>query len=104
MSGISKTSKLAMLRAKTDRELLTLIRMELDRGLALASAGVKGSRSHAQAEEAFERAKALLPTIPNLNRWDRAKLEAALSGLRVKLDALPESRALQYRAGSGGCA
>jgi hypothetical protein len=99
---MSKEAKLAMLRAKTDREVLVLIRKELDRGLALAGvAAAKGSPFHAQAEETFDMAKALLPTIPKLRRTDRSKLEVVLKKLRVTLDALPERNALQYGVGSG---
>lgn len=102
MSSMSKEAKLATLRAKTDREVLVLIRKELDRGLALANvAAAKGSPSHAHAEEAFDMAKALLPTIPNLRQRDRLKLEVLLKALRTTLDARPERNALQYGAGSG---
>jgi hypothetical protein len=102
LSGISKEVKLAMLRAKTDRELSILIRKELVRGMSLANvAAAKGSPSHAQAERAFDKAKALLPAIQNLRPTDRSKLEAALNELRGTLDALPQRSALQYGAGSG---
>jgi hypothetical protein len=99
---MSNEAKLAMLRAKTDRELLILIRKDLDRGLALANvAAAKGSPVHAEAEEAIDRAKALLPTIPNLRQRAWSGLEVLLEELRATLDALPEKRALQYGAVSG---
>jgi len=79
MSG--NTQKLAVLRARTDHDLLVLVRQELDRGFALAAAA-----STAQAERAYTKAAALLARIAGPNQGDRPALEARLAGLRTQLD------------------
>ena len=50
---MNRNSKLAELRAKTDRQLVTLIRTRLEDGLA----------SRAQAEKAYSEVLVLLPAV-----------------------------------------
>ena len=61
---MSRESKLVELRSKTDRDLLILVRRELDRGMALASVATgKGSPLYVKAESAYSMVKLLLPKI-----------------------------------------
>ena len=58
---MSNQAKLADLRTKTDRELLTLIQRELDRGLALADvAANRESAFYGAAEKAYRKVVTLL--------------------------------------------
>jgi hypothetical protein len=71
--------KLAELRAKTDRQLVTLIRSTLDDGLA----------SRVEAEKAYSEIRALLPTIRDVTEAERRRLESKLARLRGLLDERP---------------
>lgn len=96
---MGNTSKLAELRAKTDRELLLVIRVELERGLALANvAATKGSALYARAERTYTRVKSLLPTAYGVSREERGRLEAQLRELRVTLDGVPPESFRQQTA------
>ncbi|MBZ5620636.1 MAG: hypothetical protein LAQ69_18215 [Acidobacteriia bacterium] len=87
---MSNQAKLAELRAKTDRELLTLIQPELDRGMALANvAASKGSPLYAQAEKVYETVMMLVLRIAGLRRRDRVRAERKLKELRLALDQVP---------------
>jgi predicted TIM-barrel fold metal-dependent hydrolase len=72
-------SKLAELRAKTDRQLVILIRSTLDEGL----------RSRAEAERAYSEVRVLLPTVRHVTEADRRRLESKLARLRELLDERP---------------
>ena len=76
---MDRNSKLAELRAKTDRQLVILIRSTLDDGL----------RSRAQAERAFAEVGALLPTVRDVTEAERRGLESKLARLRDLLDERP---------------
>jgi hypothetical protein len=76
---MDRNSKLAELRAKTDRQLVILIRSTLDDGL----------RSRAEAERAFAEVRALLPTVRDVTEAERRRLEAKLARLRGLLDERP---------------
>ena len=96
---MSQKHKLEVLRAKTDRDLLILMRRELERGLTLAGvATTKYSPLYAQAERAYENVKALLPLIWGLRREERRELEFGLLELRVALDRLSSEQADGYVA------
>ena len=61
-------SKLAELRARTDRDLVRILNADLERGLALANvAATRHSVFRAQAEAVYNRSKTLLPKIPGLS-------------------------------------
>ena len=76
---MNRNSKLAELRAKTDRQLVTLIRARLDDGLA----------SRAQAERAYSEVLVLLPTVRDVTDADRRRLESKLARLRQLLEERP---------------
>lgn len=90
MSG--HTQKLAVLRARTDRDVLILVQRELDRGFALVSvANVGASPLFVQAEKAYARAQSLLPRIAGLSAAERSALEARLEDLGSRLDRIVTS-------------
>src|ERR1035441_2643782 len=75
-------SKLNELRAKTDVELVHLIRHRLERGLALAH-DAAGEEARARAERAHGEAHAWLPLVAAA---DRGALERMLAELGHKLN------------------
>jgi hypothetical protein len=79
------TAKLNELRAKTDRQLVDLIRSRIERGLALARE-VSNDEARAYAEQAHREAQALLPL---LTAADRGELEPLLADLDYRLAARP---------------
>ena len=76
---MDRKSKLAELRAKTDRQLVILIRSTLDDGLA----------SREEAERAYSEVRALLPTVRDVTEAERRRLESKLARLRGLLDERP---------------
>jgi hypothetical protein len=87
---MSNDTKLAQLRARTDRDLLLCVRRELDRGLTLAQvAATKQSPFYDQAQKTYVLATRLLPKIGGLTPRDRRELEARLKDLQVALELLP---------------
>ena len=100
IQGMSKQAKLVQLRSKTDRDLIILVRRELDRGLALADvATTKDSPLYAQAERAYATAASTLPRIAGLNGSERRELEGTLKQLRGALDSLPSAQVQRSMAG-----
>ena len=71
--------KLAELRARTDRQLFTLIRTRLDEGFA----------SLAEAERAYSEVLVLLPTVRDVTEAEGRHLESKLARLRELLDERP---------------
>jgi hypothetical protein len=87
---MSRQSKLAVLRAKTDRDLLMLVQRELDRALALADVeATRGSPLQVQAEKALQTVMHVLPKMSGLTNNERRELNLKLNELRVALDRLP---------------
>jgi hypothetical protein len=93
MSKISNVSKLAELRARTDRQLIQIINSELERGLqfALQAAETKSAyhfgvtKLHdAEAEKACAYALNLVSKVDDIN--ERLRLESKLHRLRAALD------------------
>ena len=76
---MNHNSKLAQLRAKTDRQLVTLIGTRIDDGLA----------SRAQAKRAYAEVRVLLPTVREVTQAERRRLESKLARLRELLDERP---------------
>jgi hypothetical protein len=76
---MDRNSKLAELRAKTDRELIVLIRSTLDEGLA----------SRGEADRAYSEVRVLLPTIRDVTEAERRRLEAKLARLGDSLRTRP---------------
>lgn len=90
---VCRTRKLVSIRHRTDHDLLVLVSRELDRGLTLvAVATTRTSPLFAQAEKAYDTARAILPRISNLSEGDRRHLESRLKELRVRLDDVPTLR------------
>ena len=82
-----RTRKLVSIRHRTDLDLLVLVSRELDRGFALVDvATTRTSPLFAQAEKAYDTARAILPRIADLTEGDRLHLESRLKELRVRLD------------------
>ena len=82
-----RTRKLISLRHRTDHDLQVLVSRELDRGFALVDvATTRSSPLLAQAEKAYDTARAILPRIADLSECDRMQLESRLKELRVRLD------------------
>ena len=96
---MSNHSKLAELRARTDRELLVLIERELERALVLADVAVnRESAFYGEAEKAYRGVITLLPKAPNMRQNERARIEEAVKALRFTLDQVPAAaRAQGYR-------
>jgi hypothetical protein len=85
----STRSKLVELRAKTDGELLSLVRPELKRALVLANvAATRESAFYLQAQKIVDVITTLLPTIPVADRRERALLEDAIKEVRLALARL----------------
>src|SRR5689334_11705975 len=86
----SNTQKLRVLRARTDHDLITLIRRELDRGFVLVNVAVsRNSPLFSQAEKAWQTASMLLPKIQELPQDARSRMECELKQLRSLLDQVP---------------
>jgi len=66
-------AKLQELRAKTDRQLLTLVHDELEVAVRSESNG-----DYARAARAYVEATRLVPLLNNLSSAERARLEARL--------------------------
>jgi hypothetical protein len=94
----AESPKLIELRAKTDRELLTLIEKELRRAHILAdAAATRESPFYQHAETILDRSTKLLPTISAVDRTEREALEIAIKDVRLALDRVP-ARRVQHRA------
>jgi len=92
MLKLSNVSKLAELRAKTDRQLIHVINSELDRGLHLAlQAEAKSAYDcdgvappHVEAEKACAYALSLISRVDDTS--ERRRLESKLTRLGAALD------------------
>ena len=95
MSG--NTRKLAVLRARTDRDILVLVQRELDRGFALVeTAATGGSTSIAKAEAAYATATSLLLRIPVLSQGERSDLDRKLNDLRARLGKVSPTAPMEW--------
>ena len=88
---MDRKSKLAELRAKTDRQLVILMRSRLDDGL----------RSRAEAERAYSEVRVLLPTVSDVTEAARRRLESKLVRLRELLRARPAYAVARVQAACG---
>ena len=75
-------SKLAQLRSKTDRQLITVISRRLDAAWDYLRRG-----NYTQAEKAYAEANALLPRVDSLTQVERHHLESKLARLGETLEA-----------------
>jgi hypothetical protein len=88
---MTKQSKLVQLRRKTDRDLLILVRRELDRGQVLADvAATRQSPLYSESERAHRMTKALLPGIIGVTENERRELEGKLKELQTALEKPPD--------------
>ena len=82
-----RTRKLVSIRHHTDHDLQVLVSRELDRGFALVDvATTRTSPLFAQAQKAYDTARAILPRIADLSEGDRLHLESRLTELSSRLD------------------
>jgi len=89
-------SKLAELRARTDRDLVRILNADLERGLALASvAATRHSVFRSQAEALHNRTRTLLPQLSGATSDELAELEAKLKELGMALDLVPGTMDLE---------
>ena len=96
MGTLVDFSKLAELRARTDRDLVRILNADLERGLALASvAATRHSVFRSQAEAMYTRAKTLLPKLSGLTAEELAQLEAKLKELSMALELVPGTMDLE---------
>jgi hypothetical protein len=86
----SNTQKLRVLHARTDHDLLILVRREIERGLTLLdAASSRNSPLFVQAEKTLATATTLLPKIAGLSVEDRLRIESKVAQLRSRLDQVP---------------
>src|ERR1035438_5601546 len=82
-----RTRKLVSIRHHTDHDLQVLVGRELDRGFALMDvATTRTSPLFAQAEKAYDTARAIVPRISGMSDGERMHLESRLKELRLRLD------------------
>lgn len=92
MGHLVDFSKLAELRAKTDRDLIRIVGAELDRAIVVAHlAGGTQSVFHVRAAAVYTRVKTLLDEMPSQSPKAPAELEAKLKELRLALDLVPSA-------------
>jgi hypothetical protein len=92
MGHVIDFSKLAELRAKTDRDLIRIVSAELDRAILVAHlAGGMQSVFHVRATAVYTRVKALLDEMPSRGPNAPAEIEAKLKELRLALDLVPSA-------------
>jgi len=87
MSVTTQLSKLAELRAKTDRDLVRIIENALEVGLLLGATNTpvdSAERLHGRAEEIYANTLTLLPKVEDVS--ERRRLEGRLKLLRENLD------------------
>jgi len=99
MGTLVAFSKLAELRARTDRDVVRILHADLERSLALAGVAATGhSVFRAQAERMHTRARTLLPKLSGLSADELAELEAKLKELTMALDLVPGTMDLEKHA------
>jgi hypothetical protein len=98
---MSIETKLFELGHKTDRELVLLVRKEIDRGLTLAKTAVTSkSKQYVQAERAYLISEPWLLLISGLDRDERRELELRLQELKSALQGLRSQDMRQHFAGA----
>jgi hypothetical protein len=99
MSHHTEDDKLSSLRARTDGQLIALIRKDLEEGLRLAEQGIPGDNT--RARRAWEEASLLLPRVDGMSQYQHRQLNEQLERLRLALDAWRLERPLKVRAAGG---
>jgi hypothetical protein len=86
-------SKLAELRARTDRQLVFVILRELDRALPMAKAAAnKESPLYVRALKAYARVRPLVSRVEAVSDNEMAKLEAKLKEVEAALERAASKR------------
>ncbi len=99
MGTLVDFSKLAELRARTDRDLVRILRVDLERSVALAGVAATGrSIFRFQAEAVYQRASVLLPNLSGLTPDELAELQAKLKELGMALELVPGTMDLEEGA------
>ncbi len=97
MTAVSEVSKLAKLRAKTDRGLVHVIANALELGVQCASAAPDcASPLYSRAKAIYANAVQLLPGVEDQAK--RQRLENKLDQLRDSLDKLVSGRTVSSSA------
>ncbi len=96
MNQFPHNDKLSSLRARTDHQLIALIRKDLVLGLSLAGQADAGERM--RAERAWSEARRLLPLVDGIGDSEREHLSAQLQQLRLALDRSPAQWSGRLRA------
>jgi hypothetical protein len=91
--------KLSLLRARTDSQLIALVRRDLEAGLRLVREPAPEDRIKAQ--RAWEEASALLPRVNGISQAQRRELTEQLEGLHLALGRSREERPFKVRAAGG---
>jgi ABC-type phosphate transport system auxiliary subunit len=99
MSHHTENDRLSSLRARTDGQLIALIRKDLEEGLRLAHQAAPGDKIRAQS--AWDEASLLLPRVDGMSQNQRRELNEQLERLRLALDASRLDRPLKVRAAGG---
>jgi hypothetical protein len=75
--GAKRRLKLAVLRARTDRDLLAGMNRDLDFGLRLVAGGAANGESLDRAENAYNEAARLLPKVHRIGEepWDDVQIK-----------------------------
>lgn len=98
---MSGETKLFELLRKTDRELVFLVRKEIDRGLRLAETEVTPkSKLFEQAERAYLMCGSWFLLISALDRDERLELELRLKELKSVLERVRSQNRQQHFAGA----
>jgi len=85
-----RTRKLVALRARTDHDLLVLVRRELESGFAqLARLTSRQSPVFTRAQKALSTVETLLPRILTLTPEDKKRIEQEMEELRLRLASVP---------------
>jgi hypothetical protein len=94
MSARAQLSKLTELRAKTDRELVSVIDNAVEVGLLIAASGTQSAaavRLHGRAREIYTDALMLIPKVEDVS--ERRRLEERLKLLRETLGGHQQAHA-----------
>lgn len=103
MGTLVDFSKLAELRARTDRDLVNILHADLEKGLALSSvAANRKSRFRSQAETIYDRTKTMMPKLFGASPEELAGLEALLKELAMALELVPGTMDLEEGAAAAG--
>ena len=86
MRQTPKAGKLEALRLQTDRQLVTLINKQLERGFRVVNRRDRGSAEcYKEVTQACSEIGRLLPVVESITRAERSRIESRLSELQGML-------------------